>query len=56
MTLSDIISTNNSNSLGKSGGGHRSRNKVSQNAFKNTSEDDMDTFCDIISHLSCGYP
>jgi len=36
MTLSDIISTENSKSLVKS------ENKVSQNTFKTTPEDDLD--------------
>ena len=26
-----------------------------QNTFKNTPEDDLDTFCDIISHLTSKY-
>ena len=58
MTLSDIISTKTSKSPGKSmevRGGLRSGNKVSQNTFKNTPEDDLDTFCDIISHLTSKY-
>ena len=50
MTLSGIISTKNSKSPGKSGGGLWSGNKVSQNNFKNTPED-LDTFCDIISDI-----
>ena len=29
--------------------------QVSQNTFKNTPEDDLDTFCDIISHLTLKY-
>jgi len=32
-----------------------SGNKVSQNTFKNTPEDDLDKFCDIISHLTSKY-
>jgi len=65
MTLSGIISTKTSKSPGKSGevqgspgkygGGLRSGNKVSQNTFKNTPEDDLDTLCDIISHLTSKY-
>ena len=39
-------------SPGKTGGVLRSGNKVSQNTFKNTPEDDLDTLCDIISHLT----
>jgi len=31
------------------------QNKVSQNTFKNTHEDDLYTFCDIISHLTTKY-
>ncbi len=46
MTLSDIISTENSKSPVKS------ENKVSQNTFKTTPEDDLDTSCVIISHLT----
>jgi len=42
-------------SPGKSGGELRSENKVSQNTLKNTPEDDLDTFCDIISHLTSKY-
>ena len=34
---------------GKSGAGPRSQNKVGQNTFKNTSEDALDMFCDIVS-------
>ncbi len=30
-------------------------NKVSQNTFKNTHEDDLDKFCHIISHLTSKY-
>ncbi len=52
MTLSGIVSTKTSNSPGKFGCGLWSRKKVSQNTFKNTPEDDLDTFCDIISHLT----
>jgi hypothetical protein len=44
---SDVISTKNSESPGKSGGGLRSVNKERQNIFKNTPEDDLDTLCDI---------
>ncbi len=55
MTLSGIISTKTSKSPGKSRGGLRSGNKVSQNTFKNTPEYDLDTFCDIISHLKSKY-
>jgi len=55
MTLSGKISTKTSKSPGKSWGGLRSGNKVSQNAFKNTPGDDLDTFCDIISHLTSKY-
>jgi hypothetical protein len=33
----------------------RSENKISQNTFKNTPEDDLDAFCDIISHLTSKY-
>jgi len=28
---------------------------LSQNTFKNTSEDDLDTFCDIISYFTSKY-
>ena len=49
MTLSIIISTKTF------GGGPRPGNKVNQNTFKKTPEDDMDTFCDIISHLTSKY-
>jgi len=55
MTLSGIITTKTSKSPGKPKevrGGLRSGNKVSQNTFKNTPEDDLDTKCDIISHLT----
>jgi len=61
MTLSVIISTKTSKILdslgksGKSGGGLQSGNKVSQNTFKNTHEDDLDTFCDITSHSTSKY-
>ena len=58
MTLSVIINTKTSKSPGKSGkvrGGLRSGNKVSQKTFKNTPEDDLDTCCDIISHLTSKY-
>jgi len=55
ITLSDIISTKTCKSPGKSGGGLQSGNKVSQNTSKNTPEDDLDTFCDIISHLTSKY-
>ncbi len=30
----------------------RSQNKTGQNTFKNTPEDNLDTFCDIISHIT----
>jgi len=33
----------------------RSRNKVGQNTFKNKPEDDLDTFCGIISHIMSKY-
>ena len=33
----------------------RSRNKVGQNTFKNTPEDDLDTFCGMISHITSKY-
>jgi len=39
----------------KSRDGLRSGNKASQNTFKNTPEDDLDTFCDITSHLTSKY-
>ena len=55
MTLSGQISTKNSKSPRKSSqvrDGLRSRNKVNQNIFKNTPEDGLDTFCNIISHLT----
>ncbi len=39
-----------SKSPGKSGAGPRSQNKVGQNTFKNTTEDALEMFCDIISH------
>jgi hypothetical protein len=65
MTLSGIISTKTSKSPEKSGevqgspakSGVRlpSGNKVTQNNFKNTLEDDLDMFCDIISHLTSKY-
>jgi len=55
MTLFGIIYTKTSKSPRKSVGGLRSGNKVSQNTFKNTPEDDLDTFCDIISHLTSKY-
>ena len=58
MTLSDIISTKNSKIPEKSRkvrGCLRSVNKVSQNTFKITPEDDLDTFCAIISHLTSKY-
>ena len=58
MTLSGLISTKTSQSPGKCGkvrGGLRSWNKVSQNTFKNTPEDDLDTLCDVISHLTSKY-
>jgi len=55
MTFSDIISTKNSKSPGKSGSGLRSGNKVSQNTLKNSPEYDLDTFCDIISHSTSKY-
>ncbi len=42
-------------SQGKSGDELRSGNKVSQNTFKNTPEDDLDTFYDTISHLTSKY-
>jgi hypothetical protein len=42
-------------SPGKFGVGLRSGNKESHNTFKNTPEDDLDTFCDIISHLTSKY-
>jgi len=35
--------------------GLRSGNNVSQNTSKTTPEDDLDTFCDIISHLTSKY-
>jgi len=59
MILSGIISTKKSGEVQGSPGnscevrvGLRSGNKVSQNTFKNTPEDDLDTFCDIISHFN----
>ena len=48
MTLSCIISTKTSKSPGK-------KTHVSQNTFENTPEDDLDTFCDIISDLTSKY-
>ncbi len=39
----------------KSEDGLRFGNNVSQNTFKNTPEDDLDTFCYIISHLTSKY-
>ncbi len=35
--------------------GLRFQNKVSQNTFKNTAEDYLDTFCDIISLITSKY-
>jgi len=55
MTSSDIISTKKNKSPGKFGGRLRSRNKVVLKTFENTSEDDQDMFCDIISHLTSKY-
>jgi len=61
MMLSGIISTKTSKSPGKSSevqevrGGLRSGNKVSQNTFKSTPEDDLDTIFNIISHLTSKY-
>ena len=55
MTFYCIIPTANSKSPVKSGGLQKFGNKVSQNTFKNTPEDDLDTFCDIISHLTSKY-
>jgi len=56
MTLSGIISTKTSRGIpGKSRGGLRSGNKVSLITFKNTPEDDLDMFCDIISYLTSKY-
>ncbi len=52
MTLSGIISTKSSEVRGSP---RKSGNKVSKNTFKNTSEDDLDTFCDIMSHLTSKY-
>jgi len=52
MTLSGIISTKTSKSPWKSGGGPWPGNKVSQNTVKNTPEDDLDTFCDMINPLT----
>ena len=50
MTSSGIISTKTSKSPGLWSG-----NKVSQNTFKNTPEDDLDTFFHIISDLTSKY-
>ena len=36
-------------------GGRRSLNKVDQNTFQNTPEEDLDTFCNIISHIMSKY-
>ncbi len=36
-------------------GGLWSGNKVSQDTFKNTPENDLDTFCDTISHFNSKY-
>ena len=33
----------------------RSQNKTGQNTFKNTPEDNLDTFCNIISHITSKY-
>ncbi len=55
MNLSGIIFTKTSKSPGKSGVGLRSGNKLSQNTFKTTPEDALDTFYDIISHLTSKY-
>jgi len=55
MTLSGIIYIKASKSPEKFAGGLRSGNKVSENTFKNTSDDDLNTFCDIISHLTSKY-
>jgi hypothetical protein len=38
-----------------SGVGLQSGNKLSQNTIKNTPEDDLDTFCNIISRLTSKY-
>ncbi len=50
-----IIYIKTSKGLGKSVGETRSQNKVGQNTFKNTPEDDMDTFCNIIIHITSKY-
>jgi hypothetical protein len=56
MTLSGIISTKTSKSPGKSREVQGSPGWTSvQNIFKNTPEHDLDTFCDIISHLTSKY-
>ena len=58
ITLSGMISIKTSKSPGKSRevrGGLRFGNKVIQNTFKNTSENNLDTFCEIISHLTSKY-
>ncbi len=55
MSLSDIISTKKSKSPRKSRGGFRSGNKVIQNTIKNTPEEELDTFCIIINHLTSKY-
>jgi hypothetical protein len=54
MTLSGIISTKASKSPEKSRL-VRGWTSVSQNTFNSTPEDDLDTFCDIISHLTSKY-
>ena len=53
--LSGIIYRKTSKSPLKSGGGPRSQNKVSQNTFKNTLEDDLGTFYNITSHIASKY-
>jgi hypothetical protein len=58
MTLSGIIYTKNSKSPGKPRevrGWTSVRKQGKPNTFKNTPENDLDTFCDIISHLTSKY-
>ena len=52
MTLSGMISTKTSKSSGKSREVQRSPEKGKPKYLKNTAEDEFDTFCDIISHLT----
>jgi len=54
MTLSDIIYSKTSQSPKKFRevrGGPRFQNKATQNTYKNTPKDDLDTFCFKTSHI-----